>query len=280
MTSVNMRKLFSTICFSIVLAGCGVQSGIDYEGMASAEKAWNRKAREQLVAYMSLDTMFPDKQVRALAKAAGKGDIKKIESLVAKGVDVNYRGTRNATPLFWSMRNIKGFEKLLELGADPNVIFHDGGTVVHWSVDWSIHKGKHDRLRAVLRHKGDPNLVAGRVAGRPGLPPLFDTIVVFGKIEIGNTPSLTMLLDAGADIDARGMNGDTPALYAAWLGRFDIVYELLDRGADYKARNYFGRDLIGLVETNRKAMDPNHELYMWLEKVSAWLTEHGAEIPE
>src|SRR5690606_27774060 len=102
----------------------------------------------------------PEPQVRALAKAAGNGDVKEIEALVQQGASVNAHGTRNATPLFWAMRedSIKGFTRLLELGADPNVIFDDGGTVMHWAV-----RHKNDAfLKVALAHGGDPNLNAGK----------------------------------------------------------------------------------------------------------------------
>ncbi len=95
--------------------------------LQQAQEAADQQAKQELVAFMSLEIMFPDPQVRALAKAAGRGRIRKIDELFGRGVDVNARGTSGATPLFWAMKNAKGFRRLLELGADPNAVFEDGG---------------------------------------------------------------------------------------------------------------------------------------------------------
>ena len=204
--------------------------------MENSEKEFNKRQRQRLVVYMSLKTMFPDPQVRALAKAAGKGKISKIDKLVKEGVDVNSRGTSNATPLFWPMRknNIKGFTRLLEHGADPNVIYDDGGTVIHWAV---IHKDERF-LIAALKHGGNPNLPAGQEKE----PPIFDAAVHAGKDKAG------ILLDAGADINARDEMGNTPVMVAAGMGQFDLVYYLLERGADYTITDNFGNNLVDAIQ--------------------------------
>lgn len=257
-------------CFlfvSLVLFGCKAESNqFDFEIMDSSEKAFNERQSKALVAHMSLETMFPNVQVRALAKAAGKGDVKKIEKLVSQGADVNAHGEKNATALFWAMRkdNIKGFAKLLELGADPNVVFDDSGSIIHWAAK----NENYQYLKLVLDNGGNANLVAGSMFKQT---PLFETIGIFG--EIGNTPALRLLLDAGADVNAKRSNGDFPVLVAANFGRFDIVYELLAAGADYKVTNNNGQNLVSVIALKRAALDQSHELYRWLEKVVFWLKE-------
>lgn len=217
---------------------------------------------------MTLEDMFPDESVRALAKAAGEGDLPEINRLVESGVDVNARGTKNATPLFWSMRNLEGFKTLLNSGADPNVVFDDGGSVMHWS---ARHKNP-AHLKLALRNGGNPDLVAGLFRETP----IFETIGIFG--EIGKNPALTALLDAGANINFKSSTGSTPAVDAASIGRFDLVYELLVRGVDYTLSDNRGRDLAYYVRSRRTMLDPNHELYIWLEKVSAWLRGKGVGV--
>ena len=247
--------------------------------MDSAEKAFNERQRKELVAHMSLEAMFPDPQVRALAEAAGKGEIKKIEKQVAQDVDVNSQGTQNATPLFWALRNIniEGFEKLLNLGADPNIIFADG-SVMHWAA-----KSEDTRfLRKALSHGGNPNLVAGKPAGSP----LFETIGVQGS---DNRESMLILLDSGANINAvtgsekifgMSMGGKTSMMVAATVVRFDIVYELLSRGADYNLKDDSGQDLLDRIVTKRGRFVSGSKQEKYLEKVIAWLSERGVEIPE
>lgn len=44
---------------------------------------------------------------------------------------------------------------MLELGADPNVVFDDGGPVMYWAV----HHENDEILELVLRYGGNVNLV-------------------------------------------------------------------------------------------------------------------------
>ena len=234
------------------------------QNMDSAEKKFNERQSRELVAFMSLETMFPDPKARALAKAAGAGNIKKIEQLVNAGVSVNSKGTNDATPLFWAMSNFNGFKRLLELGADPNVVFGDGGSVMHWAVT-----AKDERiLKAALEHGGNPNLKAGQSEGTP----LFEALSMGTKV-------VDTLLDAGADINSKDKDEDTPVMIAAGSGRFEIVYQLLERGADYRIKNRNGRDLADRVASKRGLLKPESESAKWMEKVIEWLQGKGVVIP-
>jgi len=213
---------------------------------------------------MSLDEMFPDPKVRALAAAAGKGDVDKINRLVQSGTNVNSRGTMNATPLFWAIRSTTGFTRLLELGADPNVIFDDGGTVMHWVAG----SENPELLKVALKHGGNPNLVAGELHKTP----IFEAI--------GAQPgAVEALLDAGADIDARSKDG-TPLMVAAGRAEFHTVYMLLLRGADYEATNEAGDTLAKRISRVRRVINPDHDESKWLSKVTAWLEQRGVTIPQ
>ncbi len=257
-------------CMLLILSfalGCNASNedlGINH--MESSEKTFNEQQSKAVLAYMSLEDMFPDQQVRELAAAAGNGKIKHLEQLVSQGVSVNSRGLQNATPLFWAMKsdNAKGFQKLLELGADPNVVFGDGGTVMHWAA----RNENPEFLNLALQHGGNTELAAGQFMQTP----IFETIGIFG--EIGNTPSLKILLGAGANVNAKANNGDTPVIVAARLGRFDIVFELLSKGADPTVTNN-GQDLVSLIAAKRKTLAPAHELYRWLERVDEKLRSAG-----
>ena len=275
--------------FLIIIFAVGMSSSkgeeIDFKAMELSQKRQDERMKTELVILMSLETMFPDVQVRALAKAAGKGRVRKVEKLVAEGIDVNARGTKGATPLFWSLRktNIKGFEKLLELGADPNIIFADA-SVMHWAArlkDTGF-------LQKAIAHGGNPNLMAGK----PRHTPIFDTIGVRLGLRDGyNRAAMLVLLDAGADINAVtgsekffggiSMGGNTPVMSAANIVRFDIVYELLNRGADYEHKNDYGRTLLDRVaEMSSRQFVAGSKQKKYLEKVIMWLSEHGVNIPE
>ncbi len=187
------------------------------EGMEDAQEKYDAQIRATSLAFMSLKAMFPDPQARALAEAAADGDVKTIEELVSGGLDVDVRGTSNATPLFWALQDIDGFEKLLELGADPNVVYDDGGAIMHWA---AMHQDV-SFLAAALRHGGNPNLLKGI----PPKPPLFSTTL---SDTIGKQPSpVALLADAGADLNFVSEDGTTPLISAASGRRYDLALELL-----------------------------------------------------
>ena len=254
-----------------VFAGCSTEISRMMAQMESSERAANRRASQRLVAYMSLRTMFPDPKVRALADAAGDGDVEEIEALVGQGVDVNSRGTSNATPLFWAMRDYHGFVKLLELGADPNVLYDDGGSVMHWAV-------QHEDLRflkAALAHGGNPDL---RSSGMWSRTPIF--MVITGVASERQFQVVDVLLEAGADINGRDAFRSTPVLTATKVSRFRLVLFLLEQGADYTLWDRLGYDLADQIAYHRNLpRDPKHPEIKAREEVAAWLEARGVKIP-
>lgn len=192
---------------------------------------------------MDIETMFPSLKLRELAKAAGKGNISRINELIDEGVDVNSRGTENATALFWSMKNEKGFNHLLARGADPNVVFGDGGSVMHWVA----RKRDCGMLMSALQHAGNPNLKAGMFGGSPA----FETITA-GKND-GVPLCLKVLLSNNSDIEFRDDNDKTLVLLATDLARFDIALYLLDKGADPRVEDVKGRGMRSILNSYKGA---------------------------
>jgi ankyrin repeat protein len=235
-----------------ILSGCASQQ-IPWGKMNTAEAEFNQRQQENLLIHMSVERLFPEPRLRKLAVAAGNGDIAQINQLVEEGVGVNGRGYENATPLFWSLRNIDGFIRLLELGADPNVVFNDGGNVIHWA----LRKKNPSFLAAALSHGGNPNIEGGML-GEP---------LIFAATGPEAKNKARLIIDAGANINSRGYNNRTPMMAAAGLGQFDLVYELLSSGANPTLRDLDGRSLKDVIELRRKTMDPNHELTRWMHKV-------------
>lgn len=259
-----MKKLIAYIFGALFLAvSCGCSESQDDLGkMESGERKWNERASKELLSYMSLETMFPEQPVRALAKAAGKGKLAKVNELVDAGTDVNVRGTGGATPLFWAMRNYEGFNRLLELGADPNVVYGDGGTIIHRAVELDDSRF----LRTVLKHGGDPNIVSGgAIAGVPlKWTPLFKAIHQ-------DSEKINMLIEAGADLNVQDGFGNTPAMMAARRQRFEIVYILLESGADYSVKNDAGKSLLDWIAEERGKSIASREEADWFRKILEWL---------
>ena len=273
-----MRVIGLLLCVLGSLAGCQSQR-IDWEGLEAGQRARDERAREEVPMFMSLETMFPNKRVRALAKAAGDGRVEDVERLAAEGVDVNTGGKSGSTPLFWALResSFEGYRRLLELGADPNVVFGDS-SVLHWAarhIDSAF-------VKAALEHGGDPDLRAGPL----GETPLFETVDLSAE---DMRDAMVLLLEYGADINAQtihaeaipglSLGGSTAVMKAAMIGSFPTVYQLLELGADYEIKDDMGNDLAVWVSRKLTRYSPGSPEERDLRKVIDWLTARGVEIP-
>lgn len=272
------------IPFLVILFGCQASSLSTAKPLNGEVKMFKELEREkanrdrnELLLFMSLSDMFPDERVRALARAAGRGQTDKIDKLVKSGVDVNSRGTLGATPLFWAFKNVKGFQRLLELGADPNAFYEDGGSVV----SWAIQKENTDFLRLAIKYGADVDLVNPLPRSGHETPLTEALILNFDE-------SVEILLDAGADVSlAIETTGQTPFALAASQGKFKFLLTMLEKGADYTSRDHLGWPFRysvswGLywleVERGRnKSFVAKHEPY--LSKVKDWLYKRGVVVP-
>ena len=216
-------------------------------------------------AWKTPEAAFADPAAWALAEAARRGWVRAVDRLVAAGADVNASGAGGANPLFWVDRNLRGFRRLLELGADPNVLYDDGTTVMHRVA----HYGDKRYLEAALAHGGDPN-----VRDAWGDTPL-------SAAPLGMWPeTVAVLLDApGVDIEAPNRHGTTVAMKVAGT-RDDILLALLERGADYEARNAAGYSVLDRLAFQRPLMFPGTTYARACDMVIAWLAARGVELPE
>jgi ankyrin repeat protein len=86
-----------------------------------------------------------------------------------------------------------------------------------------------DRVEARRQLDADPELL-DRLSDD-------DRAAIVGAAEAGDTAAVAVMLDLGFDTESRGHDGATPLHVAAYTGGADTVRLLLDRGADIEARD-------------------------------------------
>jgi cytohesin len=159
----------------------------------------------------------------ALSIAAGRtGTVEVIKALLGRGAELPAINVLGAAARSGDVQVVK---LLLEKGADPNDRNNAGGAPPM------------SAKRASERSKGGPRTQAialfGLTADVGGTPLMY-------AASTGNTDVVKLLIDKGADINARN-NGDWTALMlAAQTGALDTVRLLLEKGADANAANEDG----------------------------------------
>jgi len=211
-------------------------------------------------------SVFSDAQVAKLVLAAEKGEIKLIDRLVQEGVDVNTKASDNVTPLLRAFlaRNKKGYASLLQHGADPNIQNSLGLAVLSratWEADsyW---------LDEALKHKGNPNLVHTGSKSRNETP-------LFFAINENRLENAKLLIAAGADLKHKDGLGYSPLMLAAGRPAYDIAYELLMAGADYRQEDSGGDNYIGWVSRRNEHFVQGQDQQIWFLKTVDFLKEKG-----
>lgn len=180
---------------------------------------------------MRIGDMFPnDPQTQSLALAASKGDIQEIDQLVAEGADVNATGTRGIPVLTWVLGhpNKDGFRRLLEHGANPNLIW---GKETKYS---PLH------MAALLISKPTaPGLDADFIImlltvgnGNPNLELPDGSRPIRWAVSRRDRDVFAILYNAGAKLDYADSYGAT-LLSKAYFD-FEMIYFMITHGVDYK----------------------------------------------
>jgi len=185
--------------------------------------------------------------------ASSGGLVKSAETLISRGADVNAGNSFGESPLINAAR--LGHRDIVELlvtkGADVNAADNHGETPLSCAIakDFSEISGY------LLDHKaglGNTGMTPLHLAAHCGSLKTAELLTTRGekvneRDKYGNTPlhyshgpvSL-LLLEKGADIDARGKDGATPLLTAAMQHEPREVWLLISKGADVNVSDKAG----------------------------------------
>lgn len=192
--------------------------------------------------------------------ACKKGDAREVSRLIAVGENIHSRNRNGMSPVDVSIDADRADCLALLIKAGAGIQTED-------EIASPIHAASEaenpDCLRLLLEHGINPSapyhgigLTAAHIActyNRPtNLKCLLDAgadcnakelegyVPAHYAAEDGNSECLSLLISAGADINAVNEDGDTPMHLAAFMGRTDCVQLLIAAGADTTRKNNGG----------------------------------------
>jgi ankyrin repeat protein len=162
------------------------------------------------------------------------GDVSAIRFLLAQGERLESFGPNYGLDAAAFHGHWRLCEFLLENGADANYADpNTGETALHAALCTASRPGCRMAVKVLIAAGADPNRATKprvetggfmRDCRTKGETPLHRA-AAFGTEEV-----VQLLLDAGAAVDARDMNGDTPLGWASWYTRPDAVLRKLCYG--------------------------------------------------
>jgi ankyrin repeat protein len=207
--------LFSKNCVRFHLALLVMGLMVAFTGVAfadpihdAARKGDVKKIQEILASDPKAVNAQDNSGDTALHQAALHGQYKAAEALIAAGANVNAKNsypaiTPEALGQFLSSNN----------HADPIMLLHTS-----------------TRSDAVNTHQVNADATKDN-----GYTPL-----VLAVLAANHNKMIQLLIEHGADVNARGITGTTPLFWAVLRGQKDDVKFLLDHGADPNLTNAFG----------------------------------------
>ena len=169
-----------------------------------------------------------------LREAVERGDLARIEQLIAQGADVN----RRPSLLLVALR--PGYDRdvvqlLLENGADVDERSFWGYTTLYLAVK---HRDT-ELVKILLAHGANVNAFG-------------NSEVLYLAASNGDVAMAQLLIAKGADVSARNLYERTPLHVAAVKGRTSLAELLLANGADVNARDSRGKTPLRLATKRRR----------------------------
>lgn len=219
-----------------------------------------------------LSDVFPDSSERSLARAVINGNVEAVRRAVDRSKDINFQGLYGVTLLWLAVQNnhVDIVKILLDNGADPDVPVEGMSSIVGRAAE------QYPEILAMLLSAGASTEVRSGSFGK------------WAPIHFAATrkqsDSLELVVEAGADLNAKTEAGGTALSIAALFGRLDNVIYLLEAGADPLAdpRRHPNEpentkeDSPILAELKRKAVNFLPENLDKMERIRHLLAKHNS----
>jgi hypothetical protein len=169
---------------------------------------------------------FKEVKQAKLESSIDADDAAGVTTALAAGAHVNARGLHDVTPLMLAVDWEKpaAVTALLKAGANPNLKAADGASAVSLAVE--RYRNAPDIMRAIFAAGGDPNM------RRPDKDP-----VIMRFMNDRDCDAIRYLKSVGADLEVKTRAGDALVSDAAVALDWDVVWCLLELGANPDQEN-------------------------------------------
>ncbi|MFB3896323.1 MAG: ankyrin repeat domain-containing protein [bacterium] len=186
----------------------------------------------------------------ALFPAAQKGKTDIVRLLIEKGININAKTETGLTALMVAVSNGRkdSTRALIEGGADVNAKTNDDQTVLSMA--------KRSEIVDMLRIAGASGpVIPDQMVARTKLQEMgitYNKISFLNCARDGKLEAIKYFLDAGINPNTANKDGVTPLMYVIYHGDTKIVDLMIQKGADVNAKTVNGKTALMIATENNK----------------------------